>query len=236
MSETLALVSTRHEYEHVFSIYVPIALAVFGIVAVATILAVVVFRRRTPSQASRRHENNPLEAGYAVALALVVGFLLYVTFSAENQVDAVARKQRPQLRVNVFGARWEWHFQYPEYGINRYSGTAGHEQLVVPIDEPIAFRLVSLDVIHEFWVPELDYKHDLIPGLAQTEILTFTRTGNFQGHCGEFCGLYHTRMVFTVKALPPKQFAAWVASHRRSAGPPNGAGENRSSGHEGARS
>ncbi len=235
MSETFALVSTRHEYEHVFSIYVPIGLAVFGVVLVLTIGAVLLFRRREPSQASRWHENNPLEAGYAVVLALIVGFLLYVTFSAENRVDASARRERPQLHVTVFGSRWEWHFQYPEYGISRYSGTVGHEQLVVPTNEAIAFRLVSLDVIHEFWVPELKYKHDLIPGMAQTEILTFTRPGTFQGHCGEFCGLYHTRMVFSVRAVPPKQFAVWAASNRRP-GAAGGAGETRSSGHEGASS
>ena len=74
---------------------------------------------------------------------------------------------------------------------------------MVPAGEAVAYRLVSLDVIHEFWVPELKYKHDLIPGMAQTEILTFARPGRFPGHCGEFCGLYHTRMVFSVDALSP---------------------------------
>jgi cytochrome c oxidase subunit II len=228
MIERLALVSTRHQYEHVFGIYVPIALGVLSLVVVLTVSAVIVYRRRPVTQASRWHENNPVEGAYAVLLALVVAFLLYVTFSAEHQVDAVARAERPQLHVNVFGSRWEWHFQYPQYGIDRYSGTVRHEQLVVPAGRAIAFRLVSLDVIHEFWVPELKYKHDLIPGMAQTEILTFTRPGQFQGHCGEFCGLYHTRMVFSVKALPAAQFAAWLAAHRASAGTVSNAGASRS--------
>jgi cytochrome c oxidase subunit 2 len=216
MADLSALVETSREYRHVFDIYVPIALGVFGLIVVLVLAAVLVYRRRPVSRAARWHEHNPLEAAYAALLALVVGFLLYVTYSAENRVDAVAREEQPQLRVNVFGARWEWHFQYPEYGIDRYSGTVGDEQLVVPTDEAIAFRLVSVDVVHEFWVPELKYKHDLIPGMAQTEVLTFPTPGTFQGHCGEFCGLYHTRMVFTVKALAPAQFDAWVAAHRRS--------------------
>jgi cytochrome c oxidase subunit 2 len=130
----------------------------------------------------------------------------------------------------VIGARWEWHFHYPAYGIDRYSGTVGHEQLVVPAGEPVAYRLVSRDVIHEFWVPELKYKHDLIPGMAQVRVLTFPRPGTFQGHCGEFCGLYHTRMVFSVRALPPAQFAAWVSSHRTQRGTAAGAGSGRGAG------
>ena len=236
MPEALALVETKHQYEHVFGIYVPIAIGVFALVLLLTVGAVLVFRRRSPSQAARWHEHNPLEGGYAILLACVVAFLMYVTFSAEHQVDAVARGERPALTVDVFGARWEWHFHYPGYGIDRYSGTVGHEQLVVPAGEPVAYRLVSLDVIHEFWVPELKYKHDLIPGMGQTEILTFSRPGNFQGHCGEFCGLYHTRMVFSVRALPPAQFSAWLASQGHSAAPANGAGPGRPSGHEGASS
>ena len=218
MSEPVALVETSQQYAHVFGIYVPIAIAVFALVLVATVVAVVVYRRRSPAEAARWHEHNPLEGAYAVLLACVVAFLLYVTFTAEHQVDAVARGERPALTVNVFGSRWEWHFQYRGYGIDRYSGTVGREQLVVPAQQPVAYRLVALDVIHEFWVPELKYKHDLIPGMAQTEILTFPHPGVFQGHCGEFCGLYHTRMVFSVRVLAPAQFQAWLAAHRGTAG------------------
>jgi cytochrome c oxidase subunit II len=218
MSETGVLVKTSQQYAHVFGIYVPIAIGVFGLIFLLTIGAVLVYRRRPPSQAARWHEHNPLEAGYAVLLACVVAFLLYVTFTAEHQVDAVARGEHPVLTVNVYGSRWEWHFQYPGYGIDRYSGTVGREQLVVPAREPVAYRLISLDVIHQFWVPELKYKHDLIPGAAPVEILTFARPGDFQGHCGELCGLYHTRMVFSVRALPPAQFQAWLAANRSSPG------------------
>src|ERR1051325_1702634 len=95
MSETAALVETRHEYQHVFGIYVPIALGVLALIFTVTIGAVLVFRRRKPSQTARWHENTPLEAAYAAMLAGVVAFLLYVTFSAEQKVDAVARGERP---------------------------------------------------------------------------------------------------------------------------------------------
>src|SRR6185312_9643434 len=160
MAELGAPVLTSHEYAHVFNIYVPIAIGVFAVIFIVTVGAVLVYRRRAPAEAARWHEHNQLEAAYALVLLGVVVFLLYVTFTAEHQVDAVARRQRPALTVNVFGSRWEWHFQYPGYGIDRYSGTVGREQLVVPAGVPVAYRLISQDVIHEFWVPELKYKHD----------------------------------------------------------------------------
>lgn len=213
MTESTGLVVTRHQFEHVFGIYVPIAIGVFAAVVLITVVTVVVYRRRSPEDAARWYENNLLEGSYAVLLVCVIALLLYVTFGAEHQVDTVAARERPQLVVNVYGAEWEWHFNYPAYGINRYSGTVGHETLVLPVGKAIRLRLISQDVIHEFWVPELRYKHDLIPGSVQVATVTFPTAGTFPGQCAEFCGLYHSRMIFTVQAVSPAQFQRWVASH-----------------------
>lgn len=208
----LSLVVTRTQYKRVFNIYVPIAVGVFAVIVVVILFAVLRYRRRPIERAARWHENNLLEAAYAVVLLGVVAFLLVVTYSAEHQVDTVAAEEHPQLLVNVIGAKWEWHFNYPAYGIDRYSGTVGHETLVVPTNEVIRFRLISRDVIHEFWVPELRYKHDLIPGFPQDITLIFPQRGSFPGECAEFCGLYHSRMIFTVDAVSPAEFTAWARS------------------------
>lgn len=209
------LVDTRAQYEHVFGIYVPIAIGVFALVLVLVLFAVVRFRRRPPERASRIEKHNPSEMTYAVILLLTVGFLLYVTFGAEHRVDRVSAAEAPALTVNVTGAKWEWRFEYPAYGINRYSGTVGREDLVVPTGEAVRFRLRSPDVIHQFSIPELRYKHDLIPGSVQQITLVFARAGRFAGQCDEFCGLYHSRMTFHVRAMSPAAFAAWAARQPR---------------------
>lgn len=215
LTEAVAgLVQTRREYDRLFGIYVPIAAGVFALVLVTVLVSVLVFRRREPHEAARWHEHNPAESAYALLLVCVIALLLYFTFSAEHRVDTLAARERPQLVVNVYGAKWEWRFHYPAYGIDRYSGAVGHEALVVPTGEAIRFRLISQDVIHELWVPELRYKHDLIPGSVQMVTLTFPRGGTFTGQCAEFCGLYHARMTYTIEAVSPARFAAWARSHR----------------------
>ncbi|MGI8573640.1 MAG: cytochrome c oxidase subunit II [Solirubrobacteraceae bacterium] len=212
---SLAMVSTRQEYDHLFSIYVPIGLGVFAVITVAMLLAVVIYRRRPPEKAARWHENNALEGTYALLLALTAVFLLYLTFNAEHKVDTVSNHQPPALTVNVTGAKWEWTFQYPAYGFSVRSGTVGDQPLVVPANEAIRFNLTSVDVIHSFWVPALRYKHDLIPGSVQVTTLTFTRSGMFAGQCAEFCGLRHADMIFTVHAVSAPQFAAWARTRGR---------------------
>lgn len=210
----LALVSTRHEYDHLFSIYVPIAIGVFLLITLAVLGAVLVYRRRPPERAARWHENNPVEGTYALLLACVAAFLLYLTFSAEHRVDTISLGERPGVVIDVTGSKWEWTFTYPAYRFSVRSGTVGRQPLVVPAGEPVRFRLSSTDVIHSFWIPALRYKHDAIPGSVQVITLTFGR-GVFAGQCAEFCGLRHADMIFVAHAVSPAAFTTWARSRGR---------------------
>ena len=204
-----ALVNTRSEYDHLFSIYVPIAIGVFVLIVIVVVGSVVVFRRRPVERAARWHENNLLEGSYAVLLACVAAFLLYLTFTAEHRVDTVANRERPAVTVDVTASKWEWTFTYPAYGFSVHSGTVGRQPLVVPANEPVRFNITSVDVIHSFWIPALRYKHDAIPGSTQVATLLFSK-GVFPGQCAEFCGLRHADMTFTAYGVSPAAFMAWA--------------------------
>ncbi len=208
------LVSTRSEYDHLFSIYVPIAIGVFALIFLLVLGAVIIFRRRPPERAARWHEHNPIEGTYAVLLACVAAFLLYLTFSAEHKVDTVANRQPAAVVVDVTGSKWEWTFTYPAYRFSVRSGTVGRQPLVVPAGQAVRFRISSIDVIHSFWIPALRYKHDAIPGSVQIVTLTFS-PGVFPGQCAEFCGLRHSDMVFVAHAVSPSAFATWARSRGR---------------------
>ena len=206
-----ALVNTRREYDHLFSIYVPIAVGVFLLIVLVVAISVVIFRRRPVERAARWHEHNLLEGSYAVLLACVAAFLLYLTFTAEHQVDTVANRERPALTVDVTASKWEWTFTYPTYGFSVRSGTVGRQPLVVPTGEPVRFNLTSADVIHSFWIPALRYKRDAIPGATEIATLTFP-AGVFPGQCAEFCGLRHADMIFVAHAVSRGAFATWAHS------------------------
>lgn len=205
-----AVVDTRHQYYRVFDVYVPIALAVVAIVFVSALFLLVKNRRR--DKPTRTHENSPVELSYAIFLTLIVVGLLYVTFSSMHQTDTVAYHEKPSLVVDVTGARWEWDFYYPAYHIHVYSGTTGEKTLVVPTNEAVEFRLRSVDVIHAFWIPSVNYKHDNTPGSTQVIKLDFAKAGLSQGACAEYCGLRHSNMVFYVRAVSRAQFERWARS------------------------
>jgi cytochrome c oxidase subunit 2 len=204
---------TRHEFAGLESVYLPIAFAVFGIVTLLVLYALVRRRRsRVGDVGSQRKENNPLELAYAGLLLAIVVVLVILTFSTEDKVDAVTT--RPGLEVKITAAQWNWRFSYPAYGITEQSTPTHPAMLVVPTGTVVHFTGTSRDVIHSFWVPGRRFKRDVFPRNNTTFELTWPRPVFEGGECAEFCGLLHANMDFRVEALAPADFRAWVAAHR----------------------
>jgi cytochrome c oxidase subunit 2 len=209
------VVDTRHEYAGLESLYLPIAIAVFAIVALLTAYALVRGRRRARREAlgSQRKEHNPLEIAYAVVLVLVIAFLVYESFSTEDRTDAIAKS--PGLEVKITAGQWDWRFSYPAYGITSQQSPRSKAVLTVPTATEVHFTGTSNDVIHAFWVPGTRFKRDLFPGKNSSFDLLWARPGRYRGVCAEYCGLLHSHMDFVVDALTPDRFRAWTAAHRQ---------------------
>jgi cytochrome c oxidase subunit II len=203
---------THHAYEHVANTYFPIAAAVFAIV-VGT-LALLLVRGRLRTRPGKRSEAMALEGAYALALVGVVVFLVYTTFTSESPIDKAVAD--PGLRVRVLAAQWSWRFQYSGDLTVTAVSTWQPPVALVPTGTEVEFDGVSQDVIHGFWVPQLRFMRQLLPGHVSRFDLIFHRPGLYGGVCSVFCGQQHTRMHFELEAVPPAEFKRWVASGGRS--------------------
>ena len=94
--------------------------------------------------------------------------------------------------------------------------------LVIPVNRPVELRLRSKDVIHNFWVPQLRFKQDLVPGMEIKVHFTANKVGKYELACAELCGQLHFKMksymlvlpdadVQALQAMPQEQFQARVA-------------------------
>jgi cytochrome c oxidase subunit II len=195
-----------------------------GVVVWGMIVWAVIFHRkrgdRLPPQV---RYNMPIEILYTIVPFVLIAVLFYYTAKDENTIDAI--KPNPAVTVDVVGFQWSWQFNYPKYNLHmdgqmwNPSETAAQNtqtlpQLVIPEGENVQFNLTSPDVIHAFWVPEFLFKRDVIPGHPNHFQITATKTGTFIGHCSELCGLYHSRMLFTLKIVTPAQFQQWTAQQQ----------------------
>ena len=221
VTPVFGIVDTRHEYDRVFSIYVPIAIGVFVLVTVAIIGATVRYRHRraeVPSGVERpgaRHEANRLEISYVVLLVCVAAFLLAISLPAAHTVDTAMATERPAATIDVTASRWLWTFHYPGHGITRSSGEGAAQTFVVPAHEPVRFNLTSADVIHSLWIPQIAFKRDAIPGSTERLTLVFDHPGTYSGACAEYCGTYHAEMTFVVKVVPDRRYIHWLDSGGR---------------------
>jgi cytochrome c oxidase subunit 2 len=204
------------------------AFCVGAVVWGAIIWAVIFYRKRSDKVPDQVRYNLPIEILYTVLPFIMVGVLFYFTARDENYIDKLS--PHPDVVVNVTGFQWSWEFQYPQYAVKNSPDTVtelgamwspnesfSHQHfplLVIPEHETVRFNLASADVIHSFWIAPFEFKRDVIPDHPNHFEVTPTRTGTWTGRCSELCGLYHSRMLFTVKIVTPAQFQSWVKTQQ----------------------
>jgi cytochrome c oxidase subunit 2 len=182
--------------------------AVFVVVVALWLIAIRSRDGARPDQRARRW----IIGGGVLLPAAATALILAFGIPAGARMGAVAGDDA--LVVEVTGQQWWWRVRYPAAGIE----TAN--QLVIPAGRPVHIHARSGDVIHAFWVPRLGGKIDMIPGRRNVIQIEADEAGSYRGQCAEFCGAQHARMVLSVEALEPGEFATWLQRRRAIEAPP----------------
>jgi cytochrome c oxidase subunit 2 len=192
----------------------------FGMLFVTGLLVLAWLRRRSMGPGREPAER----AGWIVIVTL--GIVVMVAGMAALFVvgDIVVARgteapaaSATTLTVRAVGYQWYWKFEYP--------GTSAvtADEMHIPVRTPVLVQVRSADVIHSFWVPELNRKIDVIPGQDNAEELYADKVGVYRGECNQYCGLQHAHMGFLVFVDSKASFRAWLANQSRPARPPTGA-------------
>ena len=139
------------------------------------------------------------------------------------------------LNVEVVAYQWGWKYRLPgedgilgktdikfvssenPFGLNLDDPNGKDDLLVndgdlhLQINKPVKFLLRSLDVLHNFYVPQFRGKMDMVPGLVTFYWMTPIRTGDFEVLCAEFCGTGHYAMRGRVFVDEEKKYNQWLA-------------------------
>jgi cytochrome c oxidase subunit II len=189
-------------------------------VSVGGLLTYVLIRYRARAseadhEPAQVYGSTQVELAWTVIPVLIVVVLFLTTARIIFAVQD-APKPRSALNVTVIGHQFWWEFRYP--GLHIVTANELH----IPLSsrqrpEPTYLRLLSADVDHSFWVPELNGKTDLIPNHPNEMWMDPTRAGLYLGQCAQFCGVEHTKMLIRVYVDSPEQFAAWVSNQQKPA-------------------
>ncbi|MCV3734768.1 cytochrome c oxidase subunit II [Rhizobium sp. TRM96647] len=207
-----------------------------GAVFVAVVLFVAYcvwrFRYQPGRRAAYEPENRRLESGLAVGTAVGVFAMLAPGLFVWHQFITVPPEAS---EIEVVGQQWLWSFRLPgadgrlgraetrdvtpdnALGIDKADADALDDivieggELHLPIGKPVKVLLRSVDVLHDFYVPEFRAKMDMIPGMVTYFWLTPTRTGTFDILCAELCGVGHPMMRGTVVVDTEADYETWLA-------------------------
>lgn len=153
-----------------------------------------------------------LEALWTGLPLLTIVVLFVMTLFVLDDVDRGEGGQPVELSVEAF--RWGWRIDYPAEGVILEGVLDPGPEAVVPVGRPLRVTLTSADVVHSFYVPQFLYKRDAVPGQTNVFEVIVEREGLYQGQCAEYCGLFHARMPFSVRAVPEADYQAWLAERR----------------------
>jgi cytochrome c oxidase subunit 2 len=186
--------------------------------AVVVVLLVAAFRRNRRLDPAAVNLTDPGYRFLIVGGVLFPGVILIVLFVVGTAALGIfPARDRPTYTVKVVGHQWWWEVEYLDPDLSQRFTTAN--ELHVPVGRPVRVLLTSADVIHSFWVPQLQGKLDLNPGDTNVITLRPERAGTYRGQCAEYCGLQHAHMALTVVAEPPAAFESWLAAQRAPAQP-----------------
>ena len=204
---------------------------VFAAVVLFMAYCVFRFRHKEGRKADYEPESKKLETWLTVATALGVAVMLAPGLFVWYQFVTVPDDA---VEVEVVGQQWQWSFRLP--GADGKLGTSnsrlvsfdnplgvnpddpnGQDDVVVeagdlhlPIGKPVKMLLRSIDVLHDFYVPEFRAKMDMVPGTVTYFWFTPTRTGTFDVLCAELCGTGHGYMRGTVMVDTEEDYKVWL--------------------------
>jgi cytochrome c oxidase subunit 2 len=167
-------------------------------------------------------ESERAEMALVVLFGIAIPTVILVSLFVVSNVYVLGKTDAPSPRstamtIEVTGHQWWWEVHYP--GTSAVTANEIH----IPVRTEVNVVADTADVIHSFWVPQLNRKIDMIPGRQNRIGLYADSPGVYRGQCAEFCGLQHAHMAFYVVAEPPDRFRAWLANMASDARTPAGA-------------
>jgi len=208
------------EIDRLFYVIYYVTGATFFAVQITLLVFIFRYRHREGRRATYTHGNTALEIAWTIAPAILLVILAFV--SRNVWADIKQRVPPSDVHVGVTGKQFNWEVAYP--GLDGKLGTADDvtmdNDVHVPVGKVVRLTLSSRDVIHSFFVPNLRFKQDTLPGHNIAAWFKATKPGKYEIPCAELCGFGHSGMKGWLHVHTTEEYDAWVRENR--AGPIGG--------------
>jgi cytochrome c oxidase subunit 2 len=208
------------------------------VIACVLVFAVLIYsifthRKSKGAKPADFHESTTVEIIWTTIPFLV---LVAMAVPATTTLLALEDTRDADMSIQITGFQWKWKYDYLDEGISFFSalstprdqidGDAPKDAnyllevdnpIVVPVNKKIRFLITSNDVIHSWWVPDLGWKQDAVPGFINDAWTELSEPGTYRGKCAELCGKDHGFMPIVLIAKTEEDYAAWVEEQKGAA-------------------
>jgi cytochrome c oxidase subunit 2 len=166
--------------------------ATFFIVQLTLLAFLILYRHREGRRATYTHGNTSLEIAWTIAPAILLVILAVVSRKVWADIKQNVPPSEVTVRVTAKQFNWEIRYPGPDAKLDTEDDVTQDNDLHVPVNKNVRLLLESRDVIHSFFIPNLRFKQDLVPG--HTIPAWFNATAAGKCHSGMRGWLYvHTR-------------------------------------------
>ena len=160
------------------------------------------------------NQGNSIVLTWGVGFTTLVLIVLFGSNVGTMRANHQILNRGEEFVIDIIGHQWWWEIRYVDPGFE----TAN--EIRIPVGQPVTLRLVTKDVIHSLWLPELSGKLDLLPNQVNELVILADKTGEYWGECAEFCGTQHAKMQLMVIVQTEQEFAGWLESQQAVPDPP----------------
>lgn len=236
MTEGVTPIS-REVYDlHMIILYV---VTVIGIIVFGLMFWSILHHRKSKGAvAAQFHHSTFAEIAWTIVPIII---LIVMAVPATKVLVKMEQTSDAEITIKVTGYQWKWYYEYMGEGFGFFSlldskseeirkqGSGldpySHEnylldvdnRVVVPTNTKIRILTTAADVLHAWWVPDLGWKRDAIPGFINDNWTIIEEPGVYRGQCAELCGKDHGFMPIVVEAVSPEEYTVWVNEQKKAA-------------------
>jgi cytochrome c oxidase subunit II len=219
---------------HMLILYIVtvIGILVFGVMA----WSIFHHRKSRGAVAANFHHSTAAEIAWTIIPILI---LVVIAVPATKTLVFMEQTGDADITLKVTGYQWKWKYDYIEDDLSFFSSLDKKSNearvldsgidpatvenyllevdkpIVLPVDTKIRILTTANDVIHAWWVPDLGWKRDAVPGYINDNWAIIEEEGTYRGQCAELCGKDHGFMPIVLKAVSKEAYRTWIADTKQ---------------------
>jgi cytochrome c oxidase subunit 2 len=197
-----------HHINTAYYVILAFTSVIFVIVETALVAFIWKYRSRGRSreaEGQQVHGHTRLELIWTVVPVVILAIIGTVVFLELPKITGAPASAATKVEITVEGHQFYWLFIYP-------NGARSINELHVPVDQDVELRVLSADVVHSWWIPQLQGKIQAIPGRTNHIWFRADRAGTYYGQCAELCGPFHEAMKARVIATAQSDYQSYISS------------------------